>query len=128
MKTLIIALLLIVSAGAQVLSIDTIKINDHIDRLFDVSEGTWITDSTAWEVTDTLNVGKEKCAHVWIEGDWGYHFQGCAVYHANGHCDLDYQYKHRICKSCLRKEKLREFIYEHFEESEYSKLNKQIKE
>jgi len=94
-------------------------------------DGYYVKDSTKWIITDTLNVGDEKCNHDWEEGEFSTAGagRGCLVYHNGGHCSYDDKVKSRICKKCLRKEKLREEYYEHFQtnpETEFERLEKKI--
>jgi len=98
-------------------------------------ENNVITDSIIWKTVDVYNVGNKKCNHKWIYSEskhiQSYEGIGCLVLHNGFHCDWDDLIRNRICEKCLRKEKQREFWYEHIKKkakTAYQMLDQKLKE
>lgn len=97
-------------------------------------DGKYVRDSVRWQLEKVEYAGDSTKRCYWTAGyhEW-YTSQStakpglrCGVMHHGAHCDYDDRIENKICRKCLRKERWRERVYEHFEpypKTEYERLD-----
>lgn len=95
------------------------------------NEGRFVRDSTVWYCESMGSVGDTTCQHSFAsEFGVANPSYGCLVFHNGGHCSMMDRIENKICRKCLRKERWRESVYEHFElnpKTEYQKLEEEMR-
>ena len=97
-----------------------------------IVKSKYIIDSVLFEgiKADTLghetNISWEE--HQWVEQDSPRGYSNCLVLHGAEGCSWNWFNGYRICKICLRKEKLHEVRWTEQVKSEYEKLDEKVRE